>query len=317
MRILVTGATGFLGGAAARALARSGHAVTGTGRDPQQGAALEQAGMRFLRADLKDDPAPLLQNIDAVLHCAARSTLWGHWRDFYTDNVTVSAALARACALRGIRLVHISTPSVYNAASQTRNVPESLPIGPRFDSLYARSKFLAEQEVRFYVPGAAILRPRGIYGPGDTSILPRLARALRSGRLPRLTRHEVYTELTHVQNVVHAAKLALERPAAGVFNITDGVSVPIWATLDQLADVLKVPRPTRFVPAAVVEQAARLLELAYRLAPGAPEPPITASGVRLLTRPMTLDLTRARERLGYVPVIHPEAGLNAVLEGLK
>ena len=120
-----------------------------------------------------------------------------------------------------------------------------------------------------------------------------------------------------MQNVVHAARLALERPAAGVYNISDGVSVPIWATLDRLADVLKVPRPTRFVPAVLVENAARLLELAYRLAPGAPEPPITASGVRLLTRPMTLDLTRARLELGYAPVIHPRNGLNAVLEGFR
>ncbi|WP_425145724.1 NAD-dependent epimerase/dehydratase family protein [Deinococcus sp.] len=322
MRILVTGATGFLGGAAARTLAAAGHSVTGTGRDPARGAALERGGVRFLSADLRGDPAPLLPDIQAVLHCAARSTLWGDWADFYADNVLVSARLARACAVRGLRLVHISTPSVYNATGLTRQVPESAPIGPRFDSLYARSKYLAELAVRMALPDAAVLRPRGIYGPGDTSILPRLARALRSGRLPRLTRHEVYTELTQVQNVVHAASLALERPAAGVFNVTDGVSVPIWATLDRLADILEVPRPARYVPARVAEGAAAVLEIAYRLHPGSPdsaspEPPITASGVRLLTRPMTLDLTRARERLGYVPLMHPEVGLQSALEALR
>ena len=119
-----------------------------------------------------------------------------------------------------------------------------------------------------------------------------------------------------MDNVVHAAQLALEGHAAGVFNITDGVSVPIWATLDQLADALSVPRPTRFVPARLAEGAATLLEAAYRLRPGQPEPPVTASGLRLLTRPMTLDLRRARKVLGYTPPIHPDDGLKAVFATL-
>lgn len=317
MRILVTGATGFLGGAAALALALAGHDVTGTGRNEVRGAALATAGVAFIAADLRGNPSHLLEGMDAVLHCAARSTLWGHWPEFYADNVEVSAQLARACARRGVRLVHISTPSVYNATGLTRQVPESSVIGPRFDSLYARSKYLAELEVRAALPDAAILRPRGLYGPGDTSLMPRLVRALRSGRLPRLTRHEVHTELTHVGNAAHAARLALERPAAGLFNVTDGLSIPLWATLDRLADQLGAPRPAPVLPADLVEGAATLLELAYRLHPAAPEPPITASAVRLLTRPMTLDLTRAREHLGYAPIISPSQGLAEVLGGLR
>ncbi|WP_420596241.1 NAD-dependent epimerase/dehydratase family protein [Deinococcus sp.] len=317
MRILVTGATGFLGGAAARTLAKAGHDVIGTGRNAALGAALECGGVTFKPADLRGGPGELLNGVDAVLHCAARSTLWGQWADFYADNVDVSARLAHACAQRGVRLVQVSTPSVYNATGLTRQVPETTPIGPHFDSLYARSKYLAELEVQGVMPSAAILRPRGIYGPGDTALMPRLARALHGGRLPRLTQNEVHTELTHVDNVVHAAILALQRPAAGVFNITDGVSIPIWATLDRLADALKVPRPTRYVPAKVAENFAALLEAVYRLRPDAPEPPITASGLRLLTRPMTLDLSRARERLGYAPRVHPRDGLSAVLEKLK
>ncbi|WP_161882686.1 NAD-dependent epimerase/dehydratase family protein [Deinococcus alpinitundrae] len=316
MRILVTGATGFLGGAAARALVQAGHRVIGTGRNTVRGAGLERAGVRFQRADLRNDPGTLLEGVDAVLHCAARSALWGRWADFHADNVQVSAQLARACAQRGLRLVHVSTPSVYNGTGLSHQVPESTPIGPRFDSLYARSKYLAELAVQAVMPGAALLRPRGLYGPGDASLLPRLARALRTGRLPRLTHHEVHTELTHVDNVIHAARLALEGHAAGVFNITDGVSVPIWATLDQLADALQVPRPTRYVPAKLAEGAATLLEGVYRLRPGQPEPPVTASGLRLLTRPMTLDLRRAREGLGYAPVVSPSEGLSAVLAGL-
>lgn len=319
MNILVTGATGFLGGVVARRLAAAGHRVTGLGRDAARGQVLGADGVRFVPADLHDQAAwqAVLDQQDAVLHAAARSTLWGRWPDFVADNVTVSAALARASTRQGLRLVHISTPSVYNATGQHVQVSESTPIGPRFDSLYARSKYLAEQEVQSLCPDAAILRPRGIYGRGDTSILPRLARALRTGRLPRLTRHEVYTELTHVQNVAHACQLALEGKAAGLFNVTDGVSIPIWATLDTLADGLGAPRPQRYIPAAVVEGAARVLEGLAALHPAHPEPPMTASGVRLLTRPMSLDLSRAREHLGYSPLIHPTQGLAEALEAAQ
>ncbi|WP_407572376.1 NAD-dependent epimerase/dehydratase family protein [Deinococcus altitudinis] len=322
MHILVTGATGFLGGVAARELLRAGHQVTATGRDPVRAKALEGSGVHFLAADLRRPgaAAALLPGVDAALHCAARSSLWGRWEDFVQDNVVVSTDLARACSERGVRLVHVSTPSVYNSGRLHTNVPESAPIGPRFDSLYARSKYLAEVQVRSVLPEAAVLRPRGIYGPGDPSIVPKLAQALRSGRLPRLSSGEVHTELTHVLNVVHAARLALETPAAGVFNVTDGVTTPIWATLDRLADVLGVARPRSRLPAwmtaRLVEGAAGLLEQVYRLHPDAPEPPLIASGVRLLTRSMTLDLSRARERLGYVPPVHPVQGLEEVMAGL-
>lgn len=318
MRILVTGATGFLGGVAARELLQAGHAVTGTGRRAEQGAALQQDGVQFVAADLRTPGASerLLAGMDAVLHCAARSSLWGHWTDFVQDNVEPSVQLARACGRLGVRMVHVSTPSVYNATGLSCQVPESAPVGPRFDSLYARSKYQAELAVRGLLPDAAVLRPRGIYGPGDPSLVPRLGRALKMGRLPRLSAAEVYTELTDVRNVAHAARLALEGRASGLFNVTDGISTPIWATIDRLADALDVARPTRRLPARLVEASAALLERLYRLHPQAPEPPLTASGVRLLTRPMTLDLTRAREVLGYRPLVHPRDGLERVFAAL-
>ncbi|MXV18991.1 NAD-dependent epimerase/dehydratase family protein [Deinococcus xianganensis] len=363
MTILVTGATGFLGGVTARTLAADGWTVRGLGRDLKKGAALEADGVRFVEADLRGaDWDALLDGVEGVVHAAARSTLWGHAADFHADNVAPSAALAQACARRGVRLVHVSTPSVYNATGRTEQVREDTPVGPRFDSLYARSKWQAEQEVRAALPDATVLRPRGIYGVGDTSIVPRLAAALRAGRLPRLTAHtdsvcfvdrsedhrsvnstpgtrfsparsarvesfckhfnrspyqEVWTDLTDVRNVAHAITLALTRPAPGVFNVTDGQAIPLWATLDRLADTLSVPRPARRVPARLLEGVAAVLELGARLHPDRPEPPLTASGVRLLTRPMTLDLTRARERLGYAPVVTPEQGFADVFAALR
>ena len=312
MRILVTGASGFLGGRAAEVLAAA-HQVVGTGRvfPPERRRRLEGAGVRLQSADLTDPAAvdPLLMGIDAVVHCAALSTLWGRPEDLRRVNVDVSARLALAAAERGLRLVHISSPSIYNRAvhedprwgTPQRPVPETLPVGPRFDSDYARSKHLAERAVRAAHPAACLLRPRGIYGPGDTSIVPRLLATLEARRLPRLVDGDVLTDLTHVDNAAHAIGLAVASDVTGAVNIADGAPIAIWDGIDSLADHHGLPRPRRRLPAAPVERAAGLLEqVARRL--GRAEPRLTATGIRLLTRGMRLDLTRAREELGYAPV---------------
>lgn len=312
MRVLVTGASGFLGGRTARLLVEE-HEVVGTGRvfPPSRRRALQEAGVRLRTADLTaaDSLRPLLQDVDAVVHCAALSTLWGRRDQLQRINVDASARLARASAERGLRLVHISSPSIYNRAvhedprwgTPQRPVPESLPVGPRFDSDYARSKHLAERAVIAAHPDACLLRPRGIYGPGDTSIVPRIVAALESRRLPRLVDGDVLTDLTHVDNAAHAIALALDSEVTGAVNIADGTPIAIWDGIDRLADHRGLPRPRRRLPAAPVERAAGLVEqVARRL--GRAEPRLTATGIRLLTRGMRLDLTRAREELGYAPV---------------
>lgn len=321
MRVLVTGATGFLGGRVAERLSAD-HQVIGIGRavDNRQSELLRGLGVRMVRHDLnhrtrRSQLDVLLDEVDAVVHCAALSTLWGRWSDLYRTNVEASEHLAEHAAHRGLRLVHISSPSVVNRevfrrraagddiGTATHPVPEDLRLGRKFDSDYARSKFLAENAVRHAHPHAVLLRPRGIVGPGDTSILPKVVDALRAGRLPRLVRHEVWTDLTHVDNAAHAVELALTKGITGVVNISDGEPTPIWGTIDRIADALGVPRPKLPVPAPVAERAAGGVEFVARHLPGRPEPRLTATSVRLLTRGMRLDLTRARTEMGYTPVV--------------
>lgn len=244
-----------------------------------------------------------------MVHCAAMSTLWGRWADLQRINIDVPSRIAACCAARGIRLVHISSPSIYNRAiyqdptwgSAERPVPETLTVGPLFDSDYAKSKWLAEQAVLAACPEACILRPRGLYGPGDNAVMPRVIAALRSGRLPRLVVDDVLTDLTHVDNAAHAARLAVASSVSGPVNIADGTPTAIWAGIDQVADALGVARPQRRLPAGLVEAVASGNErLARTLGRG--EPRLTVVGIRLLTRGVRLDLTRARTELGYTPI---------------
>lgn len=318
MRVLVTGATGFLGGHVARALVARGDEVVGLGRAEGAGARLAADGIAFLRADLRDvrQWRDAVIAADAVVHCAARSTLWGRWDDFLRDNVDASAAVARGCADAGARLVHISSPSIYNATGVTDHVREDQPVGPRWDSLYALSKWLAEKAVARVAPDALVLRPRAIHGPGDVAIVPRLADGLGTGRLPRLVAGEVWTEITRVENAVAAVLRGIDSDVAGPVNITDGEPIALWAGIDRLADALGEPRPARRVPARLVEGVAGVVEGIARLRPSRPEPTLTRSGVRLLTTPMTLDLTRARTELGWSPVVGAAEGLARTIDEL-
>lgn len=321
MHVVVTGATGCLGGRLARHLAARGDTVVGLGRDEAAGALLTRDGVRFRPADLTSlapaDWDRLLDGAAAVVHAAALSTLWAREADYLRTNVLASGAAAAAARRAGARFVHISSPSIYNGTGLTTGIREDTAVGPRFDSPYARSKYRSEQAVAAEHPAALVLRPRGIYGPGDTAIVPRIVTGLRRGRLPRLVRGEVPTELTHVDNVVHAIALGLSGDASGPVNVTDGEPTPIWATIDRVADAIGVARPTRHVPGAVVERAAWLLERAALVNPRRPEPTLTASGVRLLTTPMSLDLTRARDLLSYAPVVRAADGIDDMIAGLR
>jgi nucleoside-diphosphate-sugar epimerase len=160
---------------------------------------------------------------------------------------------------------------------------------------------------------ALILRPRAIFGPGDTSLLPRIADALRRGRLPRIGDGRCTVDLTYVDNAVDAVLLALEAPAAlggRAYNISNAEPVRIWDVIDRLADAQGTARARRPMRTSTAMALATVLEAIHRVAMPAREPALLRYGVELLTVDMTLDVSRARDELGYVPRV----GLDDALE---
>lgn len=321
-RIVVTGATGFLGGAVARRL-RGGHPgveVLGTGRDPVRAAALAADGVDFRRVDLRDAAAvrDLMAGAGAVVHAAALSSPWGPPADFVAANVDATEHVARACVAAGVpRLVHVSTPGIYHDGRPRRGIREDDPLPVRAVNAYAASKREAEQRVlaatRDTGTVALMLRPRAIFGPGDTSLLPRIADALRRRRLPRIGAGDCIVDITYIDNAVDAVLLALDAPATchgRAYNISNDAPVHIWDVIDRLAAALDVPAPRVRVPAAAARAAAGLLEHMHRLARRPGEPALLRYGVELLSVDMTLDISRARAELGYAPRI----GLDEALE---
>lgn len=297
MRVAVTGASGFVGGAVATALADRGHEVTGCGRRPHGWS--HPAG-RYHVWDLSTPPgtapAPPEGTFDAVVHCAALADDWAP-RDLALRVNRDGTRLVRD-RFPDARIVHLSTSSVYDAFTPSIHVRENAPPPTRFLSAYSETKALAERELQ--QADAVILRPHAVYGPGDTTLLPRVVEAVRGGRLVLPAGGAVLHSLTHIDNLVAAIVLAL-RPAApaGVYNIADAEPVLLDGVIAEFlrrrgvpARILPLPYRAAMRLAGVSEAVARMRRTRPRL---------TRYAVSQLGVERTFDLTAARERLGYRP----------------
>ena len=317
MKTLVTGATGFLGQALARRLRSQQADVSALGRNPAILAQLEREGMRAIRADLADGEAvrAACQGQEVVFHAGALAAPWGKAQDFFDSNVVGTQNVIAGCEAHGVqRLVHVSTPSIYFGLNSLVNVREDLPLPLRAVNEYARTKLLAEAEVdRAFAQGMPVItiRPRAIFGPGDTTILPRLIARLQTGRLPIIGDGRNLSDMTYVENVVDALLLCATSPDATLgkkYNITNGEPTALWPLIEKLCIALGYPSPRRHIPYRVADAGAALLEVVYRLLPGQPEPPLTRYSVALLAKNTTLDISAARQELGYQPRVSVAEG---------
>ena len=293
MRIAVTGASGFIGGAVATALADSHHEVVGFGRTP---GGWSHPGARYREWDLDAGPLRADRDFEAVVHCAALADDWAPLSAALRVNRDGTRTVVRS--FPGARIVHLSTSSVYDAFVPNVDVPESAAPVRRFLSTYSESKTLAEFELAG--TDAVILRPHAVYGPGDTTLLPRLFAAVRRGRLTLPEGAEVRHSLTHVDNLVLAVRRALDRATPrGTYNIADDSPVLLAAVLREVFErrgmkvrLASIPYRSAFALAGSLEAVARARRK---------RPTLTRYAVSQLGLERTLDLTAARTKLGYHP----------------
>lgn len=313
-RILVTGATGFLGGAICRELRAHGCRVVAAGRDTARLAELAHDGCETCAGDLGDEGvADDWPRVDGAVHAAALSSPWGRAAEFERSNVRATRHILEVARReRWERLVFVSSPSIYHRGIDQLGLTEETPWPRRAVNHYAASKRVAEFAVRESGVPTVILRPRALYGPRDTVLLPRIVRAAGSGRLPVIGRGDNITDLTYVDNAAHAVRLALECPLPGRgwddFNITDGQPVALWPTLAALLPRLGVAAPRRRRPRWLLRSVAAAAEAVGALR--GREPVLTRYGVDVLSCSQTFDLTKARERLGYTARVGTTEGLD-------
>lgn len=308
-QVLITGATGFLGGTAARDLRQAGWQVITTGRNSRIGDALCRDGFLFQPCDLAEDPITLrrlMEGCQAVVHCAGLSSPWGRDRDFNTCNVVATKEILDACRDSGARLIHISTPSVafsfVHQSGLNEEAPWTLPPANQYIATKRAAELLVKEATG--VPSIT-LRPKALIGPGDTTLLPRVIRTARRGFFPKLGNDDPRLDLTWVGDATNAIRLALEAPdrfLGKIYHITSGQPMPVSEVFSRLFEACGLS--VRFLPVSTgtALAAAGCLEwISHLLTAGRWEPPLTRYSVGSLAFEQSLDISAARRDLGYVP----------------
>jgi nucleoside-diphosphate-sugar epimerase len=316
VRVLVSGASGFIGSHVARHLAAAGHDVLALGRDRARLAPSQQAGCRINALDLAhDDLKDTVQGQSAIIHCAARASPWGRPDEFYRDNVQATERLLSAASEAGSirRFVHLSSPSIYFRFCDQRNLSEEFVPPERWPTCYAQTKWQSECSVRrFQALSPIILRPRAVFGPGDRTIVPRLIAVAQRGFFPLPSRGTAWTDVTYIDNVVGAVVAALKAPAGlqgRAFNITNDEPVQIRDLLARLFGVLGIRTRMLPMPRAVLLAMARGSESFSRHFGTGKEPRMTVYGAGLLSYSQTLSIVAARRDLAYAPAVSLDEGL--------
>ena len=322
-KVLVTGATGFLGKYVVEELVDHGYQVRAFGRNHTISQSLVNASVTFVQGDLtnQEDLTKACQEMDMVIHAGALSTVWGPWEDFYRTNVLGTKYVLEACREANIkRLVYVSSPSIYAAPRDQLGIKESdAPQENRLNN-YIRSKLASEKLFKDYPDvSSVILRPRGLFGIGDTSILPRVLNlSLKIGN-PLIGDGRQLMDMTCVENVALAIRLALETPqAAGeVYNITNGDPRVFRDLIEETLSGLGYPIRYRKIPAPLVSAISSCLEFIYKNLKLKGEPALTRYTYYLLRYSQTLDISKAERDLGYRPKITISEGIEQYVQDYR
>jgi nucleoside-diphosphate-sugar epimerase len=312
VKVFVTGGSGFVGQALVRALVARGEQVVAMSRSERSDAVLQGLGAQPVRADLDTVDAAALRSCDAVIHAGAHVEDWGPWETFERINVRGTERLLAAAREAGCRrFVHVGTEAALFDGGPLVQLDETAPLALGSPFPYSRSKALAEAAViAADAPGFAtiVIRPRLVWGPGDSTVLPVILEAARKGQFAWPDGGTQLTSTTHLHNLVHALLLALEQGRGGqAYFVLDGPPVPLRVFLSRYAATAGAELGERSVPGWLLRAAAAVTEALFGLA--GKKPPLTRFAASMISREVTLKDDKARSELGYAPVVSLDQGL--------
>src|SRR5918999_1690869 len=259
----VTGGSGFIGGALIERLRREGWGVRALARSVGAAAKVRERGAEPVAGELGNMRALGAKRGggDFCFPGAAKVEDWGAPAEFERLNVGGTANVIAACRAAGVRrLVHVGTEAALTAGQALVGVDEGAPLRPDSPFLYSSSKAKAEQLVRDANGDrleTVVVRPRFVWGSGDTTLLPAIVDMVRSGRFRWIGGGRHLTDTTHVDNTVEGLWLgATEAPAGGIYFVTDGEPVVFRDFLERMLATQSVTAPGKSVPPAVAAGAA-------------------------------------------------------------
>jgi nucleoside-diphosphate-sugar epimerase len=310
----VTGGSGFVGRELIRALREKGVAVQALARSDGAAATVEKLGATAVRGDLTDRQALArgVAGCDTVFHAAAYVEDWGPREDFFRTNVEATRLLVEAAERAKVAsFVFIGTEASLADGKPIVQADEKRPYAKHPAGLYPLTKGLAETIVLEAARDGfrtMSVRPRLVWGRGDTSLLPKFVDAAKSGKLAWIGGGTHLSSSCHVRNLAHAALLCAERGKGGeAYFVTDGENRPLKDFIGAMLKTQGIEPTTKTVPRWAAALVARLAETWARLTGG--HPTVNRTVVALMGVEVTVVDEKARRELGYAPIITVDEGL--------
>lgn len=318
MKALVTGASGFTGSYMVKNLLNHGYDVRALVRPSSDLSALKGLPIEFVFGDIRnrEEVFEAVRGVETVFHIAAlyrAANLPDN--EYRAVNVIGTQHVLEAALEFGVmRVVHCSTCGVHG---DIRNPPADESAPPAPEDIYQRTKLEGEQlALRYHSERGlpvTVVRPVGIYGPGDLRML-KMYRSIQRGRFIMFGGGEVLYHLTFVTDTVEGFRLAGEHPQAvgQTYIIAGEKHTTLMGFAEQVAKELQVAPPKWKPPVWPLYAAAVVCEKIC--VPLRVQPPIFPRRVHIFTHDRAFDISKAKRELGYAPQIDMTEGIHRTAE---
>ena len=327
MKVLVTGAGGFLGAAISRQLIQRGDEVVGFARGAYP--ELKMVGVTMVQGDLSniDDVKQVAVGCEMIFHVGAKAGVWGKYDDYYKTNVIGTRNVIAACHDNGIKnLVYTSTPSVVFTGRDENGINESAPYTKKHLCHYTKTKAEAEQLV-LNSNGDKLktvaLRPHLIWGPGDNHLVPRIISRGKAGKIRLIGSVDKLVDSVYIDNAV-AAHLAAANClkesgccAGKAYFITNDQPLLMKSLINKILMCDQVAPVTRRMNATVAYGIGTICEMVYGLLGREEEPVMTRFVAKQLSCSHWFDITNAKRDIDYSPKISIDDGMTVLKEWLR
>jgi nucleoside-diphosphate-sugar epimerase len=319
MKVLVTGATGLLGGALLPELQQRGEQIRVLVLPSENAEKLTEQGIEVVRGDVTDADSliPAVQEAEVVIHLAGMMGVARPYADYHRVNVTGSENLYRAALSAGVRrFVHTSSHTVYGLG-HGRFLTEQDALRPDPDP-YSLTKAegdrLIQQLMRKSAVETVIIRPGTFFGPNDRLHFGRIAARLRAGKGVIVGRGQNALPFCYVTDVVQGFLLAAyhENAPGNVYNISNDRPLTQRELFNAIADDVGGKHPTRHLPYRPLYWAAVVAENVARFTHT--KPVVTRLGVMMFGTDSRQSVEKARRGLGYEPRVDLREGIRLAAE---
>ncbi len=320
MRVLITGATGLLGGHLIKELQLREEEIRALVLPVENADNLLQQGIEVARGDITDASAldAAVQNIDLVFHLAGMMGVWRPLADYRLVNVTGSENLYKAAQKAGVRrYVHTSSHTVYGLG-YGRFLTENDPLRPDPDP-YSITKAEGDRLMRRLMLSSevetVILRPGTFFGPGDRLHFGRMAQKMKDGKGIIIGRGDNALPFCYVTDVAQGFLLAAyhENAPGNVYNISNDRPLTQQEMFDGIANAVGGTRPTRHLPYLPIYYGAIVAEKVVARVTRT-RPVVTQLGAMMFGSDNRHSVEKARRELGYEPKVDLREGIKLAAE---